>query len=309
MCAQSRNRAYGQTLRTLSMEINERAYAKLNLTLDIVGKHSDGYHDMKMIMQSIDLYDNVTITVKSGSGIVVSSDKTYLPCGHENLAYRAAEVFLEETGISDVSVNVKLEKNIPICSGMAGGSADAAAILRGLNRMLETNLDADRLRGIGSKIGSDVAFCVEGGTVLALGRGDEIHPLKPLPDCRFIVLKPSFSVSTPRLFSAADNIRIKLRPDIDGAISALENGNLTELSRRCFNIFEVALSHHKRETIEDLESKLLSQGALCACMTGTGSAVYGLFDNEEKARSAYEHKYGDEIEKFIAKPTRTQPVV
>lgn len=286
------------------METIEKAYAKLNLTLDILGKRPDGYHNMSMIMQTIDLCDNITVTVRRGAGISISSDRPYVPNGRDNLAYRAAEMFLKRSGIADVSVSIKLEKNIPVCSGMAGGSADAAATLRALNRMLGTGFDAETLRRIGRGIGSDVAFCVEGGTALATGRGDDIRQLAPIPDCRFVVLKPSFSISTPKLFSVMDNVRVNLRPDIDGAIAALGSGDLNGLARRCFNVFEGALSSRKRETIEELEDELLTRGALCAGMTGTGSAVYGIFDSEKAARTAYDAIYDGVPEKFIAAPAR-----
>ena len=177
--------------------INEKAYAKINISLDITGKRPDGYHDMLMVMQTITLCDDITVTLTPGRASRAESNLRFVPCDERNLAVRAANVFFAETGIGNMGAHIKMQKRIPVGAGMAGGSSDAAAVLRALNKLCGAGLDRVRLEQLAAHIGSDVAFCVCGGTQLASGRGELLSPLPSMPECGVVVCKPDFSVSTP----------------------------------------------------------------------------------------------------------------
>lgn len=265
----------------------EKAFAKINLSIDVVSKMDDGYHSMRMVMQSVGLYDEITLSCAPGEGIFVTTDLKYLPGDERNIASRAASVFLEHTGITGCRLDIGIKKNIPVCAGLGGGSADGAAVLRALNTMFETKLDRPTLERLAVKIGSDVPFCVAGGTALAEGRGEKLTSLPPLPDCRIVICKPSFAISTPELFSRIDCGKIRLRPDTIGLIDALEKGNLSGVARRMYNVFEDVLPKGAG-AIGEIKAKLCDRGAIGAVMTGTGSAVFGLFTEERLAREAHE---------------------
>lgn len=268
--------------------ITVQAPAKLNLTLDVLGKRSDGYHEMKMVMQSVALCDTVTLTTGPGEGIVLSTDLGFLPVGRKNLAVAAALRLKEAAGADWGRLTIDLRKRIPVCAGTAGGSSDAAAVLRGLNQLLGLGLTWEELAKIGASVGSDVSYCVLGGTALCTGRGEEVAPLPPLPRCWVVLAKPAFSISTPELFSRIDSRRIKRRPDTAGALKALEEGDLLGLARRMFNVFEEVLTGHRRDQVEEIKRTLLGGGALGASMTGTGPTVFGLFETEPAAQAAHE---------------------
>lgn len=285
------------------INITESAYAKLNLSLDVLGKRDDGYHNMLMVMQSISLHDNIHITLEDGDGrITVSTDKTYLPNNEKNLGYKAAGIFFNECGIKDVNASINIEKHIPVCAGMGGGSSDAAAVLRALNHALKTGLSDYELCRLAEMVGSDVPFCVGGGTALAKGRGTDIEELPELPQCGIVVVKPYFSVSTPMLFSKIDSVKVMVHPDTDGLIKAIAENNFDEIVRRCFNVFEDALAYKERHTVQTAKDSLLTNGASCACMTGTGSAVFGIFKTFELAKSAYAVLSKEYEECFLAEP-------
>lgn len=265
-----------------------KAPAKLNLTLDVLGKREDGYHDMRMVMQSVSLADTVTLTAEPGEGVALSSNLNFLPTDKKNLAVSAALRFQEATGIDLGHLTIQIDKQIPVCAGTAGGSSDAAAVLRGLNELFELGLTPEELARIGEKVGSDVPYCVLGGTALAEGRGEVVTPLPPLPGCWVVMAKPGFPVSTPELFGKLDGQRLRCHPDTAGMISALEAGDLSAVARRLFNVFEEVLPPRRREQVEELKLNLLSHGALGASMTGTGPTVFGLFSDEDVAQGAYE---------------------
>lgn len=266
--------------------ITVEAPAKLNLTLDVLGKREDGYHEMKMVMQSVSLTDRITLSTRLGQGICLSTNLGFLPLDEHNLAALGAVKLRQASGVDWGELTIELEKRIPVCAGMAGGSSDAAAVLRGLNELCALGLTREALAEIGEKVGSDVPYCVLGGTALAQGRGEVVTPLPPLPECYVVLAKPGFPISTPELFARLDNQRTRRRPDTAGVIKALEMGDLGGVARRMFNIFEEVLPARKRAQVEELKGELLRCGALGASMTGTGPTVFGLFEKEERAREA-----------------------
>lgn len=264
------------------------ARAKLNLTLDVLGKRPDGYHDLKMVMQSVALADTLTVETGTGEGLEVRTDLSFLPNNEKNLAAAAALAFQTVTGRDLGGVAIAIEKRIPVCAGMGGGSSDAAAVLRSLERMLGTGQDLAALAGIGERVGSDVPYCVLGGTALAEGRGEVLTPLSDLPHCHVVICKPAFSISTPELFRAVDGVRLRCRPDTDGVLAALEAGDLGGVARRMYNVFEDVLPSRQRTEVAAIRSALVQHGALGANMSGTGPTVFGLFDDADRARSAWE---------------------
>ena len=264
------------------------ARAKLNLTLDVLGKRPDGYHDLKMVMQSVALADTLTVETGTGEGLEVRTDLSFLPNNEKNLAAAAALAFQTVTGRDLGGVAIAIEKRIPVCAGMGGGSSDAAAVLRSLERMLGTGQDLAALARIGERVGSDVPYCVLGGTALAEGRGEVLTPLSALPHCHVVICKPAFSISTPELFRAVDGVRLRCRPDTDGVLAALEVGDLGGVARRMYNVFEDVLPPRQRAEVAAIRSALVQHGALGANMSGTGPTVFGLFDDADRARSAWE---------------------
>ena len=262
------------------------AFAKINISLDIVSKMADGYHHMKMVMQTVSLSDEITIECIPGEGVSVHTGLPYLPGDERNIAAKAALAYYAFTGITGFRTNIRIKKSIPVCAGLGGGSADGACVLRMLDKMFETNLGTGTLEKIGAGVGSDVPFCVAGGTRLAEGRGDILTELPPIPFCTIVICKPPFACSTPELFSRVRHEKIRARPDTDGVIAALGQGDLSGIARRMYNVFEDVLPRGERE-IADLKYAMLDNGALGAVMTGSGPAVIGIFDNEDYAQSTY----------------------
>ena len=269
------------------MRTTEQAFAKINLSIDIVGRRADGYHAMRMVMQTVSLRDEVRIAVSPGEGVRVRTNLPYLPQDGRNIAARAAAAFFEAAGVTGYRTEIDIIKRIPVGSGLGGGSADGAAVLRGLNRLFETGLSARELERIAEGVGSDVPFLVRGGTQLAEGRGEILSPLPPLPQCAIVICKPVFSVSTPELFARVRCEKIRLRPDTEGLLQALGEGSLSGVARRMYNGFEDVL-HKGRDEVEAIRGVLWDHKALGAVMTGTGSAVFGLFDDMDAARAAFE---------------------
>ena len=283
------------------MEITELAYAKLNLSLDVTGKRPDGYHDLVMVMASVELADEVTVSLRRDSAVTAESSFPWLPRDERNLGVRAARAFFAALGEDGLGADIRMVKRIPVGAGMAGGSTDAAAVLRALNRLTGAGLRAERLREIGLGVGSDVPYCVTGGMALAKGRGEVLSPLPDLPECHVVICKPAFSVSTPELFRQIDARAIRTRPDTAGLTAALERGDLPGTARRMYNVFEDALPRSCGE-IAVIRGKLLDSGALGAIMTGTGSAVFGLFDRRETAEKAHAALAGEYRDCFLTRP-------
>ena len=268
----------------LPVVIKEKAYAKINISLDVTGRREDGYHDMAMIMQTVSLCDELTISI-GGEGVSARSNLRFIPGDERNLAVKAAVKYLEAAGERDKGVSIDIRKNIPVGAGMGGGSADAAAVLRGMNRAFGGRLSEETLMSLAADTGSDVAFCLVGGTMLATGRGERLSPLPPIPPCFITVCKPDFSISTPELFKKLDSVRLKGHPDTAGLIAALEKGSLPELCRRMYNVFE-DVGDRRMRTVSQIKGQLLDHGALGAVMTGTGSAVFGVFSDRRLAETA-----------------------
>lgn len=262
------------------------AYAKLNLSLDVLDKRPDGYHEMKMVMQTVTLRDRIALETGTGRPLEMRSNLGFLPADEHNLAAAAALALCRETGTDPGGLSIKLDKTIPVCAGMAGGSADAAAVLRGLNEVLGLGLSQTRLEEIGALVGSDVPYCVGGGTALAEGRGEILTSLPSLPHCHIVLCKPAFSVSTPELFRALDGCRIRRRPDTAGLIDALAAGDLPGVARRIYNVFEDVLPQRRYQEICTIKNVLIQHGALGASMSGTGPTVFGLFDRPQAAEDA-----------------------
>lgn len=263
------------------------AYAKLNLSLDVLNKRPDGYHEMKMVMQTVSLRDSLTVETGTGRPLEMRSNLGFLPADEHNLAAAAALALCRETGTDPGGLSIRLDKSIPVCAGMAGGSADAAAVLRGLNELLGLGLSQTRLEEIGALVGSDVPYCVGGGTALAEGRGEVLTPLPPLPRCHVVLCKPAFSVSTPELFRALDGCRIRRRPDTAGLTEALAAEDLPGVARRMYNVFEHVLPQRRYQEICAIKNSLIQHGALGASMSGTGPTVFGLFDRQQAAEDAW----------------------
>ena len=263
------------------------AYAKLNLSLDILRRREDGYHDLKMVMHSVGLSDALRLESQTEPGVRVKTNLSFLPNNEKNLAAMAALRFFEATGQPEGGWLIEIDKQIPVCAGMAGGSSDAAAVLRALNAGLPQPLSWQELAKIGEKVGSDVPYCVLGGTALAEGRGERLTPLPALPECWFVLCKPDFAISTPELFSKVNCAKLRCRPDTQGLIAALEAGDLAGVARRMYNVFEDVLPERRRGEIAAIKAALIEYGALGAVMSGSGPTVFGLFHREDLARQAY----------------------
>ena len=267
--------------------MRETAGAKVNLCLEVTGKLEDGYHGVRGVMQSLAFGD--TVELEPGAGPWrVRSNLSYLPEGGDNLAARAAELFRQVTGRGPEGGVITLEKRIPVCGGFGGGSSDAAAVLRLLNRDYGSPLSWEELEECSLALGADVPFCIRGGTALAEGKGEKLTPLPDLAGVNLVLCRPDFLCSTRELFKAIDRLRLRLKPDISGMVQAVETGDLPGVARRMFNVFESALTRSQSQQVESLKSRLLDAGALGAAMTGSGSGVFALFGDGETARAAAE---------------------
>ena len=254
-----------------------------------------------MVMQSVSLADELTVTPARGGAGTAVADLHFLPTGGKNLAQIAAAAFRAATGLGG-EVDVSIRKHVPVCAGLAGGSADAAAVLHAMNELAGAGLSRPELAQIGERVGSDVPFCVLGGTALAEGRGERLTPLPPLPPCHIVICKPPFSVSTPQLFSRVNVRKIVRRPDTAGVIAALNAGDLTGVARRMYNVFEDVLDRRRYGEIASIKAALIDCGALGASMSGSGPSVFGLFPRLEDAQAAQERLLGSYRDVFLCAP-------
>ena len=278
------------------------AFAKVNLTLDILGRRADGYHDMKMVMQTISLCDTVSVRETEG-GFCLKGMEGLIPEGKKTLEQRAAEAFFEMVGRPMPGLEVALEKRTPAYAGLGGGSADVAALLRLLRDAYCPDLSTEELERIGFQVGSDMPFCVRGGTALAEGRGELLTDLRPLPECWFVLCKPEFGIPTPELFARVDGGELTRRPDTDGMLQALERQDLEAIAARLFNVFEAVLPEPYGEVFT-IKNRLLELGAMNAAMSGSGPTVFAIFDRREQAEGAFEALRMQYPQTYLAQPVK-----
>lgn len=262
------------------MRMSAEARAKLNLTLDILGKREDGYHLIRTIMQSVSLCDTVTVMADGSGRITLHVSGADIPCDSRNTAYQAADLFFKTTGVQNGGVAVKIKKRIPHGAGLGGGSADAAAVLRLLDAMYKTGLSDRALCDIGMQVGADVPFCLQGGTMIGEGTGTILSPLPDLEPCHFVLVKPAISISTADAYRRCDEVEPARRPDTDKAVDAVCAHDLAALGGQLCNVFEEVVDIPE---LKEIQSVMREAGALGACMSGSGSAVFGLFDQKSAA--------------------------
>ena len=261
-----------------------QAFAKINLGLDVLGKREDGYHEVRMIMQTIRMYDQLDMRKSVEPGIHLTTNKKYIPVDENNLVWRATKLMMDTCGIIE-GVSIHLHKVIPVAAGMAGGSSDAAATLVGMNRLFHCGLSKEKLMELGVQIGADVPYCVLRGTALAEGIGEKLTVLPPMPDCWILIGKPGISVSTKYVYTTLDLNTDTVHPDIDGIKKALEDGNLYGITERMGNVLQDVTIPAYPE-VERIKEQMKTLGAVNAMMSGSGPTVFGIFDNEEKAQEA-----------------------
>ena len=266
-------------------EISVKALAKVNLGLDVVRKRPDGYHEVRMIMQTIHLFDRLEITRNQSGRITMSTNLAFLPTNENNLVYKAAALLKEEFDIGD-GIDVKLHKHIPVAAGMAGGSTDAAAVLYGMNRIFDLGLSKEDLMTRGVKLGADVPYCIMRGTVLAEGIGEKLTPLPPMPKCQILIAKPPISVSTKMVYEKLDSCEIKEHPDIDGILDGLKNQDLEQVAASMGNVLE-KVTVEAYPVIAQIKECMMEAGALGAMMSGSGPTVFGIFRDRRTAKEAF----------------------
>lgn len=266
-------------------DISLKALAKINLGLDVVRRREDGYHEVRMIMQTIHLYDRLDIKRTKESGIQIQTNLSFLPVNENNLIYKAAKLLMDEFSITD-GVSVKLDKRIPVAAGMAGGSTDAAAMLFGMNRLFSLGLTKRQLMERGVQIGADVPYCIMRGTALAEGIGEELSQLPPMVKCPVLIAKPSISVSTKFVYQNLKLDDATIHPDIDLLIDDIRAKKLYDIAAHMGNVLEtVTIPNYP--VIDEIKKHMLSHGAVGAMMSGSGPTVFGLFDDEATAKKAY----------------------
>lgn len=262
--------------------LHEGAFAKVNLTLDVLGKRADGYHDIRSIMQTISLRDDLQIDIDTGKPWQVTSDREGVPTDEQNLCWTAAKTFFDTLGLDPNGLSVRITKRIPLQAGLGGASADAAAVLRALNRHYGAPLSLPALAELGAQVGSDVPFCVLCGTAMVEGRGERIRALPDMPECIFVVCKPDFSVSTPEMYRQIDEKAIARRPDHKAMENAIMSGNMEQIVQNVCNVFDPIVSAEHLE-LNYIKSIFNSYGAVGYQMSGTGSAVFGITTAFENA--------------------------
>lgn len=272
-----------------------KAYGKINLALDVLGKRPDGYHEVRMIMQTVGLHDRIDLYCKEEPGIRIETNLFYVPDNEQNLAYRAAALLMDEFQIKK-GLYIRLRKFIPVSAGMAGGSSDAAAVLFGVNKMFHLGLSLEELMKRGVTLGADIPYCLMRGTALSEGIGEKLTRLSPMPQCQVLIAKPGISVSTKTVYEDLDAMELtkEQHPDIDGMLRAIEAGNLREVAGRFGNVLEL-VTGRSYPVISQIEQVMMEKGAVNAMMSGSGPTVFGLFDNPTAAKAAYEAlRFGSE---------------
>lgn len=281
-------------------EVKVAGSAKINLTLDILGKRPDGYHEVEMIMQSLKLFDQIAITITGGGGIALSCSDGRIPSDERNLAWKAAAAYLERAGVPNPGISISVEKKIPLAAGLAGGSADAAAVLLGLNRLLNGRLEDPVLMDVAGKIGADVPFCLTGGTMLARGIGEKLTRLEPLPACFLVLAKPNAGISTAEAYRKFDRQTDVLHPDTKGMIAALSAGSLISVGEGLRNVLEPVA---ELEEVARIEKLMNQKGAVGACMSGSGPTVFGIFDDITVAKACVQALGREYREVYLTEPS------
>lgn len=283
-------------------EYRIKAYAKINLGLDVIRRLPNGYHEVKMIMQSIGLCDELTLE-RTPEGITLTTNHSELSCGEDNLVYKAAKLMFDTYHIPG-GVHIHLQKNIPIAAGMAGGSTDAAAAMKGINRLFDLEIPMPRLMELGMSIGADVPYCILGGTALAEGMGEKLTPLTPAPDFYILVVKPHISVSTKYVYEHLDLAKIQRHPDIDGMVRSIESSSLQGILDRMGNVLET-VTIPAYPVIDNLKRRIRELGSINSLMSGSGPTVFGIFLSEQAAEFACEQLKSENssIQVFLTTPT------
>lgn len=261
-----------------------RALGKINLGLDVLGRRENGYHDVRMVMQTVYLYDLITLEKKEEPGIELVTNLSFLPVNENNLAYRAAKLLMDEFHIPG-GLRIELEKHIPVAAGMAGGSSNAAAVLYGMNRLFSLGLTEKELMERGVTLGADVPYCILRGTVLAEGIGEILTPLPPMPRCQILLAKPPINVSTKMVYEKVDSCQIGEHPDIDGLINGLKEQDLEKVASSMGNVLE-KVTIEEYPVIDEIKQVMKENGALNAMMSGSGPTVFGIYADRAKARAA-----------------------
>lgn len=265
-------------------KIKLKALGKINLGLDVLGRRPNGYHDVRMVMQTVYLYDQILLEKTDKEGISLETNLFYLPVNENNLAYRAAKMLIDEFAIKE-GVHISLEKHIPVAAGMAGGSSNAAAVLYGMNRLFQLGLTDQELMDRGVQLGADVPYCIMRGTVLAEGIGEKLTPLPAMPKCHVLLAKPPISVSTQKVYEKLDAQEVTKHPDIDGILLGLQTGDLKKITSSMGNVLEnVTITEYPQ--IERIKDVMKEEGALNAMMSGSGPTVFGIYDDKMLARRA-----------------------
>ncbi|MDO4941824.1 MAG: 4-(cytidine 5'-diphospho)-2-C-methyl-D-erythritol kinase [Lachnospiraceae bacterium] len=283
-------------------ELQLRAYGKINLGLDVVRKREDGYHELRMIMQTVGLYDELKMKIIPEDEIRLTVNLSFLPTNENNLIYKAIAMLKEEFGIKQ-GIEAKLEKRIPVAAGMAGGSSNAAAALVGMNRLFQLGLSKKKLMDYGVRLGADVPYCIMRGTALSEGIGEILTPLPPMPDCYILLAKPGISVSTKYVYQNLKVNEIKDHPDIDGVVDSLKQGDLKGICDRLGNVLEtVTIKEHPM--IEEIKQFMIEQGAAGALMSGSGPTIFGIFEDKGVAKKALENMHRFEYIKqaYVVEP-------
>lgn len=281
--------------------LQESAFAKINLTLDVLNKRPDGYHDLKSVMQTISLQDDVEITVDTGKSWCLHCDKAGVPEDERNLAWKAAKVFYEQTGLNTSGIEIRITKRIPAEAGLGGGSADAGAVLRALNRHYGSPLSSMALADLGALVGSDVPFCTLCGTAMAEGRGERLRKLPDMPACWLVVCKPEFSSSTPALYRKLDETQILQRPNHAEMENALLTGDLGKLAENIYNVFDPVVTAEHPE-LNQIKAICDRWGAIAGQMTGSGSAVFAIMPDRSSAEALCDHLRSHYQQVFVAQP-------
>lgn len=283
------------------MKVTYKAAAKINLMLDILSRLDNGYHSLFMIMQSVSLFDEVSVEKTDKGGIIISSSEKRIPCDETNIAYKAAEKFFNKTGIEDHNISIYLKKSIPFAAGLAGGSADGAAVIVALNDLYDTGLTVKELCSIGAKVGADVPFCLTGGTMAAQNIGDVLSDLPCLDDCYIVLSKPDAGVSTAAAYAEFDKNHVR-HLDTVSMLYAAANGDFDGICRHTGNVFEQLIEVPQRV---DIKGVMYDNGAECACMSGSGPTVFGIFKEKANAENAYNTLKNKYEQSYICTPVKS----